>query len=148
MTALPTTSTTSPASNHVALAFTLLRVVVGIIFVMHGSQKVFTFGHAGVTDGFTHMGIPLPSVAAFVVMWVEFLGGIAVILGLFTRPVAVLLMCDMIGAIVFVHAQNGFFLPTGYEFALLLGTSALALALGGGGTLSADGMIAGRNNTE
>jgi len=54
----------------------------------------------------------------------------------------------MIGAIVFVHAQNGFFLPTGYEFALLLGTSALALALGGGGTLSADGMIAGRNNTE
>lgn len=147
MTAVSSTSSAPLASNHVALALTLLRLVAGVIFIMHGWQKVFTYGHAGVTGSFTQMGVPAPSVAAFVVMWVEFLGGIALVLGLLTRIAGLLLAIDMLGAIVFVHAKNGFFLPMGLEFALMLGTACLALALAGGGAAAADGMIGGKDTS-
>ena len=121
---------------------TLLRVIVGVVFVVHGSQKLFSFGFAGVTAFFTHAGIPLPTVAAPVVTLVEFLGGLALVLGVGTRVAALLLACDMVGAIVFVHFKNGFFMPTGYEFALTMLAANLSLALTGPGATSVDGMIA------
>jgi putative oxidoreductase len=121
---------------------TVLRVIVGVVFLVHGSQKLFSFGFSGVTTFFTHAGIPLPAVSAPVVTLVEFLGGLALLLGVGTRVAALLLACDMLGAILFVHFKNGFFMPTGYEFALTMLAANLSLALTGPGAASVDGLIA------
>ena len=119
-----------------------LRVVLAIIFVAHGAQKVFQFGIAGVTQGFTQMGIPLPAITAPLVAGLELVGGVLLLVGLFTRPIALLLAIDMVAAAVLVHLRNGFFLPNGYEFTLILFAASLALVMTGPGELSLDAMIA------
>ena len=124
---------------------TILRVVVGLVFTVHGYQKLFTFGLPAVTQMFGHMGIPAASVLAPFVTLLEFAGGILLVAGLFTRWVALLLAIDMLVAILKVHLAGGFFLPRGYEFALTLMGACLALALAGPGAPSLDGIIRRRS---
>ena len=124
--------------QRVALGMTILRLVIGIVFIVHGAQKLFVFGIGGVTAGFVQMHIPLPMIAAPVVAIVEFVGGIALVLGLFTPVAAILLAIDMAGAILFVHGRNGFFLPMGFEFAFSLLGACVALAVAGPGEYSMD----------
>jgi putative oxidoreductase len=125
---------------------TILRVIVGIVFMVHGGQKLFVFGFSGVTGFFTHSGIPLPAVTAPVVTLVEFLAGAALILGVGTRWAALLLACDMLGAMVFVHLKNGFFMPTGYEYALTMLAANISLAVSGPGAASVAAMIGKKKN--
>jgi putative oxidoreductase len=113
----------------------LLRVVVGVIFVMHGWQKL-SWGFHSVAGFLTSLGIPQPTLAAVVLTAVEFLGGIALILGLLTRYAAAPLAVDTLVAIIKVHIKNGFFMPNGVEFPLLLLTANIALMLAGAGALS------------
>ncbi|HKN67457.1 MAG TPA: DoxX family protein [Gemmatimonadaceae bacterium] len=124
--------------QRLGLGLTILRIVIGIVFIVHGAQKLFVFGIGGVTAGFAQMHIPLPMVAAPVVAIVEFVGGIALVAGFFTRIAAILLAIDMAGAILFVHGRNGFFMPMGYEFALSLMGACVALAIAGPGDYSVD----------
>ena len=127
--------------NMRAYGIALFRLIVGLVFVMHGAQKLFTYGHAGVAGGFTQFGVPAPELTAWVVTIVEFFGGLALILGLGTRIVAIPLMINMLAAIVFVHWKNGFFLPNGYEFALTLLLANAGLTLTGSGALALDNLI-------
>lgn len=121
---------------------TILRLVVGIVFLVHGAQKLFVFGFGGVAGFMGQLGIPAPALAAVVVTLVEFLGGLALVLGLLTRWAAALLAIDMAVAVVVVHLPAGFFLPNGYEFALTLLGASVALALAGAGEASLDGILA------
>lgn len=139
-------STTTILPQRLNTALAILRIVVGGIFIAHGAQKLFVFGLAGIIGGFTQMGVPLPGVVAPGVTFLEFFGGIALVLGLFTRPIATLLAIDMLGAILLVHLSKGFFMPEGYEFALSLLGSSLALALAGAGEYSLDRVLTARKD--
>jgi putative oxidoreductase len=134
----------SPATLSTDWGLASLRVVVGFTFFMHGWQKLFEFGIAGVTSAFTQMGVPLPGVTAPLVSVLELAGGALLLLGLATRPAALLLAIDMLVAILLVHLPAGFFAPNGVELVLLLFAGAAALVLAGPGTFALDRLVATR----
>lgn len=123
-----------------------LRLAVGIIFAAHGWQK-FSGGLDGVAQFFGGVGIPLPEVSAFIVAFVELIGGIGLILGFFTRYWALLLSIIMIVAIFTVKLPNGLLGAQGrpgYELDLALLVGCLALLLMGPGPISLERAIFNR----
>lgn len=128
----------APTIAHQRVGLAVLRIVVGIVFMMHGYQKLFVFGFAGTIGAFGKMGIFLPGITGPLVAIVEFFGGLALVIGLLTRLAAFAIACDMLGAILLVHIGNGFFAPKGFEFVLTLFASAVALMFAGPGAFSAD----------
>jgi putative oxidoreductase len=140
------TSLTPSTARRLNIGFAVLRIVVGIIFVAHGGQKLFIHGFGGVAGAFTNMGIPLPAVTSALVILIEFFGGLALLLGLFTRFVALPLAAVMLGAMLMVHLPAGFFLPNGIEFTLILLASLVLFALTGPGALAVDNVLAGRRD--
>lgn len=111
-----------------------LRIVVGVVFLMHGAQKLFVFGLAGTADIMAKLGIPLASLAAAIVIAAELLGGLAIITGLFTRWAGMVLAIEMLVAIPVARFKGGFFAPYGFEFEFtLLGACLTFAALGSGG---------------
>src|SRR4051794_20147836 len=93
-------------TNRMGRGLTILRVAVGTVLSAHGAQKLLAFGLAGVTGAFGQMHSPLPALSGPAIAPLEFFGRIALVIGLFTRVVAVLLACAMLGAILFVHLRN------------------------------------------
>lgn len=133
--------------RQVDLGLAILRVVLGIIFIMHGGQKIFVYGFSGVAGSFGQLGIPMPGLIGPFVALVEFLGGIALVVGLLTRLAALGIAATMAVAILLVHLPAGFFAPKGYEFNLMLLASAITLVITGAGAYSLDARIAGRTGT-
>lgn len=122
----------------------ILRLVLGIIFLAHGAQKLFgAFGGGGIagTAGFFgSLGIPMPQVMAVVVAVFEFLGGLLVLIGFLTPLGGLMITAVMAGAIATVHMSKGFFVGNGgIEFPLMLLASGLALAFTGPGRFSVEG---------
>jgi len=136
----------SSASNRqVNIGLTILRLVVGAIFVAHGAQKIFVFGFDGVAAGFAQAGIPMAGILGPFVALVELFGGLALITGLLTRLASLGLLSTMVVAILQVHLKGGFFNPAGVEFPLSLVGSTALLAITGAGAWSIDALIGGRN---
>ncbi len=134
--------------NQQDWAVAIVRVIIGLVFVAHGGQKLFTYGMAGTTGAFGQMGIPLAGIVAPLITVLELFGGLALIAGFLTRVVSLGLVFNMIGAIAFVHISAGFFMPAGYEFALTLLLGSVALAIAGGGAASVDSLIANRRTVQ
>jgi putative oxidoreductase len=125
----------------VDMSLLLLRVIVGVIFAAHGSQKVFgAFDGPGLS---AMMGPPGPPpnpgmgpVLGFLVSIGECFGGLGLIVGFLTRFSAASLIVIMIGAIALVHWQGGFFAPKGIEYNLALIGLLLPILLCGPGRFS------------
>jgi putative oxidoreductase len=131
----------SSSPRQLSLGLAVLRIAVATVFIRHGAQKLFVSGFAGVTGGFTHIGVPLPGLMGPFIALLEFFGGIALVIGLLTRLVALGLAFDMLGAIVLVKLAAGF---SKYEFEFLLLASSLVLVFTGAGKFSIDALLAGR----
>ena len=101
------TTPTCPTNDRptVDLSLIIVRLIVGIIFVAHGSQKLFGLGLSGMVEMMGPIGIP--------VTIGEFFGGLGLIAGFLCRFSAGSLIVIMIGAIAMVHGKNGFFLGAG-----------------------------------
>ena len=128
------------------MALLILRLFLGVVFVMHGSQKLLgAFGGSGIA-GFAGLlakyGIEPHVLWAWVVAITEFVGGICILFGFLTRFWAAGLVIDMTVAVVRVHLVNGFFWTKGgFEFVLTLGIIALVLLMTGPGSMSMDRAI-------
>jgi putative oxidoreductase len=124
------------------LAYPLMRFVVGAFLVPHGMQKLFGFfgGDISATAGFfAKFGIEPALPLAYVVGFVELVGGTFIALGLFTRPAAAAVVVLLLVAVLKVHLGNGFFwTKAGFEYPALWGLMALAIVLRGGGPMSLD----------
>jgi putative oxidoreductase len=122
------------------LALVILRLVLGVIMIGHGWQKVN--GHLHEFAGHV-ASLGLPAWLGYVSAITEFGGGILLIAGLFTRCVAFAVLVDMIVAIARVHWKHGFMGNGGYEFPLALWAIAFAVIFFGAGAISIDGIRGG-----
>lgn len=112
----------------------VMRLSLGILFLAHFGLKFFVFTPAGTAKFFASLG--LPGGLAYLTMAVELISAIALILGIYTRIVAVVLIPVLLGAIVTVHGPAGFFFTNpngGWEFPAFWIVGLIVLALTGDG---------------
>lgn len=122
--------------KQVEIGALLLRVALGLLFFVHGLDK-FQRGIGNTAGWFQSIG--LPGFAAYLVAFIELVGGIALILGLGTRIVSGLFVFIMLGAIIKVKFAAGFL--GGFELDLALMVMALYLAINGSMMLSVDSKL-------
>ena len=123
----------------------LARLILGVIFIAHGWQKLHTNGIDATATFFKSLDIPMPTTAAYVATWVELDGGIFLIIGLLLPLVAVLLILDMLGAIYYVHWDNGFWATNGgWEWPAALIAGLLAVGFAPSGRAAVDGLVMSR----
>ena len=120
----------------------LVRVVLGVVFVAHGWQKLAVDGLAATQGAFGGMGIPLAEVAAPVAAVTELAAGVALVVGFATRVAAALLAVTAVVALVAVHLPNGFYSTTGgFEYVLVLAVVSVAVVLTGPGRFALDALV-------
>lgn len=118
------------------------RAMVGVVMTFHGSQKLFGwfggYGIEGTAGFFEKLGIPFPTLNVYLAGGAEFFGGLLLIVGLFTRPMAAILAFTMFVAAFTAHRGAFALSQGGMEYALTLAVVSLGIALFGAGRLSAD----------
>ncbi|MBB1430521.1 DoxX family protein [Pseudoalteromonas sp. SG43-4] len=134
-------------SSKAGVAALILRVPVGLILAAHGAQKLFAwfggYGLEGTGQWMASIGLEPGYWLAMMAGSAEFFGGIALAIGLLTRPAAVVTAFTMLIAIFSVHISNGLFIANnGYEYALTLLVVTLVLAIQGAGSFSLDNVLA------
>ncbi|MTB70979.1 DoxX family membrane protein [Arsenicicoccus sp. MKL-02] len=131
----------TPFSDNPVRAVLLLgcRILLGLVLIAHGWQKLTIIGIDGVAAQMARSGVPVPTLAAIVAATIEFVGGICILLGLFTWVAGSLVALLMAGAYAFVHRGNGVLVDNGgWELVAAIGVAALLLALTSPGDLSLD----------
>ena len=122
------------------LALLFMRVTLGVIMTVHGYHKVF--------GGLHHFaqfvaGMGIPAWLGYVSSFTEFLGGLLILAGLFTRAAAFAICIDLLVAIWKVHWHNGLTGDHGFEFPLAAATLAFALIFFGAGPIAMDHILRG-----
>ena len=125
---------TDIAANYTKVAHGMMRIVVGFLFMTHGGQKLFAwFGADQSAELISRFGV------AGVL---EFFGGLMIALGLFTRPVALILSGQMAVAYFWMHLPRGFWpWANGGELATIYSFVFLFLAAAGAGSFSVDNVM-------
>jgi len=118
-----------------------LRLGLGIMFLAHGLQIAFgMFGGSGITrfsEMLSSLGFAPATAFAYLVAYIELLGGLFLIAGLFTRISSALLLIVMLVAIFKVHFTNGFFaMSGGYEYNFIIICVCISLLISGPGHIS------------
>ena len=123
------------------LWYPMIRVTIGAILFVHGWGKLDA-GSANVIEQFTEHGFAPASGFAYAAMFLETVGAVCVMLGLFTRFFAAVLTIGLGIVFVMVHLPYGFEVgQNGFEYVLLEGVVMFAIALRGGGPYSLDRII-------
>jgi putative oxidoreductase len=123
------------------IAYALMRVIIGYNLFMHGWVK-FNSGFTGVTGYMTKTGLLPGEVFAGAAMFLETIGALCILVGLFTRFFAAAIAIELGIAFLAVHMAKGFSVGQGgYEYVLLLGIVMFTIAIRGGGRYSLDHMI-------
>ena len=140
-------------SSSATFAPLALRVPAGIIFMAHGAQKLFGwfggYGLEGTGKWMASIGLEPGFLMALMAGGAEFFGGLLILLGLLTRPTALVLAVTMVVAIVTVHLDKGLFISNGgYEFGLALLAMSISLLVSGAGRLGVDNWLLSRYQTE
>ena len=134
--------TLAPLSQLAGLTPIAVRVILGIIMIAHGAQKL-EMGPANFGQGLAGMGVPFPVLTGYVVTFAELIGGILLVVGLLSRLAALLLTVNLTVGILLVNVGIGFLTPpgassSGVELPLALIAGFLAILLAGPGKLSLD----------
>lgn len=119
----------------------LLRITLGVMFISHAALKVFVFTVPGTVAFFASLGLPAP--AAYLTIFAEFFGGLAILLGFRTRTIALLTLPVLLGATV-AHSGNGWAFTSpkgGWEYPAFLAATDIVLALLGGGRFTLDTLL-------
>ena len=122
-------------SSQKDVGYLIIRVMGGGIIFWAGWLKMFGPGFSGMGNGFAKMGIILPQVTGPFILLLEFFGGAAVILGLFTRYLGVLFTIEFIVAFLAVKVGAGY---SAFRIDLILITFGILIATHGAGKYSLD----------
>jgi len=141
------TAIKSLLNTRAGYGLSVVRILVGIIFMAHGAQKLFGlfggYGLEGTGQWMESIGLAPGYLMALLSGSAEFFGGLALVIGLLARPAALALAVTLVVAIFSVHIDNGLFMSNnGYEFALALLAGSVAVLIEGAGRLSLDRLIA------
>ncbi|WP_341520436.1 DoxX family protein [Pseudomonas sp. G.S.17] len=133
-------------TTRAGYGLTIVRILVGIIFIAHGSQKLFGafggYGLEGTGQYMASLGLNPGYLMALLSGSAEFFGGLGLVIGLLARPAAVVLALTLVVAIFSVHISHGLFMANnGYEFALALLGGVIAVLIEGAGKASVDRAI-------
>jgi putative oxidoreductase len=133
-------------TTRAGYGLTIVRILVGIIFIAHGSQKLFGafggYGLEGTGQYMASLGLTPGYLMALLSGSAEFFGGLGLVIGLLARPAAVVLALTLVVAIFSVHISHGLFMANnGYEFALALLGGVVAVLIEGAGKVSVDRAI-------
>ena len=112
----------------------ILRVSMGLLFLAHGALKIFVFTLAGTAQYFASLG--LPAWLGYAIIALEIFGGLALVLGIYARAVAIVFAVELLAAVVIVHAANGWLFTNqggGWEYPAFWAVALVALALLGDG---------------
>ncbi|MFK3772675.1 DoxX family protein [Pseudomonas sp. NPDC089406] len=141
------TAIKSLLNTRAGYGLSVVRILVGLIFMAHGAQKLFGlfggYGLEGTGQWMESIGLAPGYLMALLSGSAEFFGGLALVIGLLARPAALALAVTLVVAIFSVHIGNGLFMSNnGYEFALALLAGSVAVLIEGAGRLSLDRLIA------
>ena len=130
-----------PITRKPDVGLLILRVAVGLVFLFHGWAKLFGDQISFVQEMLQMVGWTLPEAILWLVALLELFGGIALVLGVFSRSAALLLTIEMVIAVALFHLRQGFFIVSvpnvplayGFEYHIALVSGLVCVALGGPG---------------
>ncbi len=143
-------------SKKPGVGLLFLRICLGLIFFLHGWMKIFGGEVSFIREMLFMAGWSIPEPLLWLVAIIEVLGGLALLLGVFTRQAAALLAIEMIVAVALFHVKQGFFivavpnvpLAYGFEYHLALIGGLICLALSGSGAGALRGRFGGQKAAE